>query len=262
MTKCAKLIDRDIISVRGEDHIEFLQNLITCNLDDVNTYGALLTPQGKIIFDFYLKCEKTRVLIDVRKELKDELVKHLGFYKLRAKVEIEDENELNVFAIWDEEKLFERKYENNLETNAELNEWHKWRISLGIPELGSDYKTKELFPHFAMMDQLENGGIDFDKGCYVGQEVVSRMQHRSNARQRFIIVQGENELPDMGCELIGEDEKKIGTMGGHINDTGLALLYMERAGKLLDRESKTINTKQGIMKCTLPDYVNFGWDTK
>ena len=270
MKFCTKLTDRKCIKIIGGDATQFLQNIITCDIEIPETFGALLTPQGKIIFEFYVKTEKNGYLIDVNAGMKDELVKHLGFYKLRAEVEIIEDDNINVFVLWGENEngtdpripqLGKRIYANNIdeeqnaELNAELEDWHKWRTSLGVPELNVDYKTKELFPHFAMMDQFKNGGVEFSKGCYVGQEVVARMQHKSNARQRFVIVEGENGLPKMNEEIISGKGKKIGVMGESYNNIGLALVYMERIYKILDKD--TIMTQNGILKCSLPKYVNF-----
>jgi folate-binding protein YgfZ len=99
------------------------------------------------------------------------------------------------------------------------------RIGLGIPECGKDYVPGEVFPHEAMLDRLN--GVSFAKGCYVGQEIVSRMEHRGTARSRFLMVSGSGPLPPRGTE-IATDETPIGTMGSSVGERGLALVRLDR----------------------------------
>lgn len=277
MVFCTKLTDRSLIMITGSDSFEFLQNLITCNLNELQqnemTFGALLTPQGKVLFDFHVKRIKNNYLLDVSSQSRGDLIRHLDIYKLRSNVKISEENELDIFATWNPQEkatkapdsrlsaLGSRQYarDEEVESTAKLNDWHSFRISLGIPELNIDYGSQELFPHYAMMDQFETGGIDFTKGCYVGQEVVSRMEHRSTARQRFVIVKSETGFPDKGTEIMSIEGKKIGIMGGHVEKNGLALLHLERMKKCISDETNTIETQQEALKCIFPSYVKFDW---
>lgn len=259
MRLCAKLIDRELLRIDGEEAEEFLQNIVTCDVKQNRTFGAMLTPQGKILFEFYLIKDKDGYIVDIAKELKDEFVTQMGLYKLRAKVEIKEEKEKNVFVMWGDAEINDarvpelgtRIYENEIEENAEAEQWHEWRTELGVPELGKDYKSGELYPHFVWMDKFKNGGVAFDKGCYVGQEVVSRMEHRGNVKQRFMIIENEKgELPKLGEEIKNVEGKKIGVMGGGNDNLGLALIYVDR-----------IKENIGGIKLKLPDYIGNRNDT-
>ena len=109
---------------------------------------------------------------------------------------------------------------------ASEDEYHARRIALGVPEGGRDYSFGDAFPHEAMFDQLN--GVDFKKGCFVGQEVVSRMEHRGTARKRIVGVEGEGPLPTPGTEIIA-GSTPIGTLGSVAGSSGLALLRLDRA---------------------------------
>ncbi|MDG2571166.1 hypothetical protein P7L87_26795, partial [Vibrio parahaemolyticus] len=207
------LADRGVVRVSGEDAKSFLDNLITCDLDRVSPHaarlGALLTPQGKILFDFLVFQAPAEIggayYLDVLKVFAPDLAKRLGFYKLRAKVAVEVLSEsLAVVAGWDaprpddeagfvveDPRLPELGWRAIVATQdaAEFGRdppdtYLAHRIALGVPVGGRDFLFGEAFPHEALMDQLH--GDDFDKGCYVGQEVVSRMQHRGSARTRIV----------------------------------------------------------------------------
>ena len=109
---------------------------------------------------------------------------------------------------------------------ASEDEYHARRIALGVPEGGRDYIFGDAFPHEAMFDQLN--GVDFKKGCFVGQEVVSRMEHRGTARKRIVGVEGEGQLPLSGTEIMA-GSMPIGTLGSVAGSSGLALLRLDRA---------------------------------
>jgi folate-binding protein YgfZ len=207
------LADRGVVRVSGEDAKAFLDGLVTCDLDRVSPaqprFGALLTPQGKILFDFILFQAPPDIgggyYLDALKVHAPDLAKRLGFYKLRAKVAIENLSDtLAVVAGWDtpgpaeeaglvagDPRLADLGWRavvaaaDAAEFAADPAEaYHARRIALGVPEGGRDFLFGDAFPHEALMDQLQ--GVDFDKGCYVGQEVVSRMQHRGTARTRIV----------------------------------------------------------------------------
>ena len=116
-------------------------------------------------------------------------------------------------------------------TVATEDEYHNRRIDLGVPEGGRDYAFGDAFPHEAMFDQLN--GVDFNKGCFVGQEVVSRMEHRGTARTRTVRVIVDQSVPEPGTSVMAGD-KTIGTMGSAANGRGLALLRIDRAIDALD----------------------------
>ena len=257
--QAALLPDRGVVKVAGEDARRFLQGLVTADMDKVAPhaarYAALLTPQGKIIADFIVAEAPPEdgggFFLDVAKALVPTLVEKLNFYKLRAKVVAEDLCEvLGVMAAWGGARTTEyglcyadpRLPALGLRimlpphlaadaakelgaTQVQPDQYEARRISLGIPRGGMDFIYGDTFPHEADMDQL--GGVDFDKGCYVGQEVVSRIEHRASARSRVVPVTFENFGPAAGLPVTA-GEKSIGTSGSATHGRGLALLRLDR----------------------------------
>ncbi len=230
----AHLVDRGVVRVSGLDAKAFLDNLVTCDLEKVTPetarLGALLTPQGKILFDFILFEAPADMgggyYLDVLTVHAAELVKRLGFYKLRAKVAIEDfSGSLAVIAGWDSPKPADETGLVSTDPRLAALGWraivaaddvpefatgtaaayHARRIGLGVPEGGRDFLFGDAFPHEALMDQLY--GVDFDKGCYVGQEVVSRMEHRGTARTRIVPAIYEGGFAaDIGVEILAGEK--------------------------------------------------------
>ncbi|TVR08485.1 MAG: folate-binding protein [Salinarimonadaceae bacterium] len=257
----AHLEDRGVIKVSGEAAKGFLDGLVTCDLDrvapDAARHGALLSPQGKILFDFIVFAAPDDIgggyFLDCPAAFRADLAKRLGFYRLRAKVAIEDRTEeLAVLAGWDApappaevglasadprlpalgwRALVARVDVAGL-VDADEGAYHARRIALGVPEGGKDYVYGSAFPHEALMDKL--GGVDFDKGCYVGQEVVSRMQHRGTARTRILpVTYGEGPLPETGADVTA-GERVIGAAGSAANGRGLVMVRIDRAQDALD----------------------------
>jgi folate-binding protein YgfZ len=254
MSQCnaALLSDRAVVRVSGPAASSFLQGLITNDIDKAKPAGAihagLLTPQGKILFDFFVVPAGEGFLLEIAKAKAAELVQRLGFYRLRAEVEIAEDPVFAVAAAWGEPArlpdgalayadprlpaLGERillpagtSLGNLGCTQAGEDEYHAHRIALGVPEGGRDYAFGDAFPHEAMFDQL--AGVDFNKGCFVGQEVVSRMEHRGTARKRIVGVEGEGPLPS-GTDITAGGAS-IGTLGSVSGSSGLALLRLDRA---------------------------------
>jgi tRNA-modifying protein YgfZ len=263
--KAAYLPDRGVVKVTGEDARNFLNNLITTDIallePGAGRFGALLTPQGKITIDFLI----TEVpaghgggfLIDAPRALAQGLADKLGFYKLRAKVAVENiSDHIGVLAAWDGEPAMKPDLafadprqaalgwrilvpEDLAQKTADLigadlvdaEAYEAHRIALGIPRGGLDFMYSDAFPHETNMDRLH--GVDFDKGCYVGQEVVSRMQHRGTARTRIVRVTLEDFSPETGVTVLGGD-KQVGTMGSTAGGLGLALVRIDRVADVLD----------------------------
>ncbi|MGD9866839.1 MAG: folate-binding protein YgfZ [Hyphomicrobiales bacterium] len=250
--KIAELTDRSVLSMRGADAHKFLQGLVTSDVDRAKdgkaVHAALLAPQGKILFDFFVVGHGDGYLLDCPQALAADLARRLTFYKLRAKVEIADMSESHrVFALWDGEaktpdgatifadpRLAEMGQRLIAPPGAEAScgcdiaseaDYHARRIALGVPEGGKDFAYGDTFPHEADYDQL--GGVDFSKGCYVGQEVVSRMQHRGTARKRVVPVTAAAPVP-AGADVLAGDFP-IGKIGSTAGNAALALLRLDRA---------------------------------
>jgi folate-binding protein YgfZ len=280
----AHLQDRGVVRVSGEDAKSFLDNLVTCDLDKVTPkearLGALLTPQGKILFDFIVVEAPPEVgggyFLDLARGFAGDLAKRLTFYKLRAKVMVEDRSEaLAVVAGWgdaprpDEEvgvivqdprlpalgwRAVVAAVDAGGLSGAPADAYHAHRIALGVPEGGKDFLFGDAFPHEALMDQLH--GVDFDKGCYVGQEVVSRMQHRGTARTRVVpavYVEGFVAEPGVEVEAAG---KLIGTTGTGANGRGLLMIRLDRAEDAL-KAGEPIKAGGMPVRLDKPDWVSF-----
>lgn len=283
--KSAFLPDRGVIKVAGEDARNFLNGLVTTDLDKLNPglgrFGALLTPQGKIIVDFLITEAPAGhgggFLIDCPKALADGLATKLKFYKLRAKVTVDNlSNDLGVLAAWDGQLAAQPDLAFADPRNAELGtrilvpedlkqklsdligaelvdaaDYEAHRIALGVPRGGLDFMYSDAFPHETNMDRL--AGVDFDKGCYVGQEVVSRMQHRGTARTRSVKVLLEDSSPEAGVSVMAGD-KSVGTMGSSAQGKGIALVRIDRVADALDAGQPL--TAGGLaLKLAEPDVV-------
>jgi tRNA-modifying protein YgfZ len=263
--KAAFLSDRGVIKVGGEDARDFLNGLITTDValvrPGVGRFGALLTPQGKIIADFLITEAPAGhgggFLLDVPRPLAQALSDKLGFYKLRAKVTVENlSDSLGVLAAWDGEPAMKpdlafadprsEKLGWRILVPEELKQkvadlvgadlvdseaYEAHRIVNGTPRGGLDFMYGDAFPHETNMDRLH--GVDFDKGCYVGQEVVSRMQHRGTARTRTVRITLEDFSPEPGTVILAGD-KPVGTMGSTAGGHGLALIRTDRVTDALD----------------------------
>src|SRR3954464_2726019 len=263
--KAAFLSDRGVIKVGGEDARNFLNGLVTTDITllqpGLGRFGALLTPQGKITIDFLITEAPAGhgggFLIDVPLPLAQSLADKLGFYKLRAKVTVQNISErIGVLAVWDGEPAVKPDLafadprhealgwrilapEDLSQKVAELigadlvesEAYEAHRIATGVPRGGLDFMYSDAFPHEANMDRLH--GVDFDKGCYVGQEVVSRMQHRGPARTGIVRVTLEDFSPEAGIPVLAGD-KPVGTMGSTGGGKGLALLRTDRVADALD----------------------------
>ncbi len=240
----AVLADRAVLAVTGEDAETFLQNLVTSDVDALDAGevrpSALLTPQGKILFDFLLGRTGNGFRIDVAAEARGDLAKRLTLYKLRAKVSIAPEN-VPIVAVWDEtdappDALPDRRFPDatvyrlyglapaGLEA-APPERFVALRIANGVAEAERDFPASDVFPHDVLLDQ--NGGVSFRKGCYVGQEVVSRMQHRGTARRRLMLAATDNGHLTPGSD-IRAGGKSIGTVLSATDARGLALIRIDR----------------------------------
>jgi folate-binding protein YgfZ len=255
-------------------------------------FCALLTPQGKIIADFIVaEAEASQsggndggFFLDVPCALRATLLEKLNLYKLRAKVLIEDLSDtLGVLAVWDGQNTTQtrstkyglsyadprlpalgqrvmvpphRAAEAAAELGARLvdaNDYEAHRIALGIPRGGADFAYGDAFPHETDMDQL--AGIDFEKGCYVGQEVVSRMQHRGTARTRAVPVRYDGADPEAGATVAAGD-RPVGTMGSASGGHGVALLRLDRVDEALS-EGNTISVGAVAIHLVKPDWARF-----
>lgn len=245
------LADRHFIRLTGPDHRSFLNNLVTADLDSIAPgcagVAALLTPQGKILFEFLVYLQPDEILLEISATESQALQRRLSMYKLRAAVTITVEEKPGVTVFWDDAAP-EGSFQDLRFKAAGHDVWRiagnhggdgltaydELRITHGIAEAGRDYALQDAFPHDVLLDL--NGGVSFKKGCYVGQEVVSRMHHRKTARRRVVIVTAETPLPASGTELRA-NERPLGTLGTVKGRTGLAIVRIDRVGEALENGS-------------------------
>jgi hypothetical protein len=292
--KAALLPDRGVVKVAGDGARSFLHGLVTADILELTPgtarFCALLTPQGKIIADFIVAEAPAKdgggFFLDVQRALCATLVAKLNIYKLRAKVIVEDLSAvLGVLAAWDGSgatkggttKLGLSHADPRLPalglrvmlpphlaalaaaelgaTLVEAGQYEAHRIALGVPQGGADFSYGDAFPHETDMDQL--GGVDFTKGCYVGQEVVSRMEHRGTARSRAVPVRYDGTAPAPGAAVTAGD-RQVGTMGSAAAGRALALLRLDRVAEAMARNEPLIGGGVPI-HLVKPDWARFAF---
>jgi len=198
-----------MLSLTGPDTVTLLERLVTCRVDDMTTGdqrpGALLTPQGKIIADFHLTRTEHGCDLQTHSEIAPSLEKRLKLFRLRADVEIASAT---------------------LETVTETD--HTARISAGLPVYGEDFTTADVFPTDVNLDM--RGGIDYKKGCFVGQEVVSRMKRRGKIRKRSVTLSGESLKAG---EPVMAGGKRLGFITSTTKTNALAILRIDHLASAL-----------------------------
>jgi tRNA-modifying protein YgfZ len=302
--RIAPLPDRGVVRVTGADAEKLLQGIVSNDMERLGSqpaiHTALLTPQGKILFDFFVVRTGDGFLLEVARDKAADLAKRLALYRLRAKVAIADESESwRVFAVWgdlpkelpwNDDVVDDRKrvgvpppdigmlcrYEDprlaelgerwilpknsvaqarlqltNV-TEVPLEDYHAHRIALGVPEGGKDYVLGDTFPHEADLDQLN--GVSFSKGCFVGQEVVSRMQNRASVRKRVVSIEGEAPLAP-GAE-IKTGAASIGTVGSVAGRLALALIRLDRAAEA-KAKGQALTADGVAVTLRKPDWATF-----
>ena len=287
--KAALLPDRGVLKVVGADARNFLHGLVTADILGLAPgsarFCALLTPQGKIVADFIVTEAPAKdgggFFLDVPRAVSAALVGKFNLYKLRAKVLIEDLSEvLGVLAVWDGGGIPKQglTYADPrlptlgvrailpphlaqaaaAELGAEFvdaSQYETHRIALGVPQGGIDFSYGDAFPHESDMDQL--GGVDFKKGCYIGQEVVSRMEHRGTARTRAVPVRYDGAAPQAGAAVTAGD-RQIGTIGSAADGRAVALLRLDRVSDAMSR-GEELSADGVAIHVIKPDWARFAF---
>lgn len=243
----AFLADRRLIRVSGTGAEEFLNNLITADIENLPAgearAAALLTPQGKILFDFLIWRDGGDYLIETGAAEQDALLRRLTMYKLRAPVDLKVETVEGVSVFWTETApvagIRDSRFAKagidlfrlpGASASGDVAAYDALRVDHGIAESGRDYALQDAFPHDVLMDV--NDGVSFRKGCFVGQEVVSRMKHRGTARRRVVTVSAGGALPASGTEITA-DGKPVGTLGTVCGNRALAIVRIDRIADAL-----------------------------
>ena len=290
MTKIVALVDRGLVRVAGPEAAEFLQNLVTNDVTRAGegkaVFAALLTPQGKINYEFFIVRQEDCFLLETGRGCVDELVKRLRLYKMRADVSIEDlsdghmmfwldeapAHDEDAVAVYPDPRFDALGYRVIVAIeqtdgfcarfeSSDVDHYHAARVAYSVPEGGYDYAFGDTFPHEAGYDLLD--GVDFKKGCYVGQEVVSRMQHRGTARKRIVSVMPlaeANGLPEPGAEIRTETSF-IGPLGSTFGGRGIALVRLDRAAKAMANGDE-MKAETVAVKLTAPPWASYDLSVK
>jgi tRNA-modifying protein YgfZ len=248
----AFLDDRTVLAISGPEARDFLQGLVTNDVagglaPGTGLYTALLSPQGKILFDFLLTEGDGALLLDVSRDRSDALLKKLRLYKLRAKVEIEARDQLGVYvnltghpdnravpyadrAVSFADPRLAALGIRSIGARAEMpanlrgpHFYHQRRLALGVPE-AEDFGSERIFALDGGLAELN--GVSFTKGCYIGQELTSRMKHRATSRKRILTVTADAALPASGPVAKGGAE--IGELVSTHGNTAFALIRLDR----------------------------------
>ncbi|MFN7164906.1 MAG: YgfZ/GcvT domain-containing protein [Hyphomonas sp.] len=233
-----RLANRSILVLTGPDTLALLERTVTHTVADwaagTARFGALLTPQGKVIADYIAHRTDEGVRIDVHAEAADDLMKRLKMFRLRSAVEItRDEglvSAIDVNGVADPRAgtLPHRSVVAAGEAAAPLPRWDALAIAAGVPEWGRDYRAAEVFPTDINMDLMN--GVDYRKGCFVGQEVASRMKRKALIRKRTVRVRGPGLAA--GAE-VRAGESLLGTVTSAAEQDGLALIRTDRFAKAI-----------------------------
>lgn len=262
-TLIAALPSRAVITVGGPDARTFLNGLLTQEVEtlaaDKMRFSGLLTPQGRLLYDLFVAAVGDRLLLDVAAEHRDAILARLALYRLRAKVELAasgsavlakfpahaDEREEGWFADPRLPTLGWRAYGLGVATTATEDDYDAHRLALGVPG-PADWGTDKTYPIEANFDLLN--GIDFKKGCFVGQETTSRMKRRGTVKTRMLPIVFDGPPPAFGTEVLA-GELRAGEMLSGRDGRAMALLRLDRL------EGASLTADGQAVRVDWPDWV-------
>ena len=241
MTICiARLDSRALIRVTGPDARPFLHTLLTQDVETLTDgtlrFGAMLSPPGRLLFDLFIAGQDGGVTLDVAADRHDTLLQRLGMYRLRAQITIEPDD-VPVFAAWGGDLpegfaadprapgLGGRRYGGVPATNATEADYQAHRLAVGVPDPAADAPSDKTYPIEASFDLLN--GIDFRKGCFVGQETTSRMKRRGNIKNRMLPIAFDGVAPAFGSEVLNGELRAGEVLSGR-EGGAMALLRLDR----------------------------------
>ncbi len=255
MTKIARLESRALIRVSGPDARPFLHNLLTQDVEGLGEaelrYGALLSAPGRLLFELFVWAEAGAVVLDVLAARREALIQRLSMYRLRARVEITGDSR-PVLAGWPERpppgfqpdpRLAGLGWRGLGEGGSTADEatWRAHELDNGVPG-ADDMAWDKDYPIEANLDLLN--GIDFAKGCFIGQETTSRMKRRGAIRNRMMPVSLDGPPPAFGSEVLLDGDRRAGEMRGGLDGLGMALLRLDRLNGGLTVEGRPIRSRQ------------------
>lgn len=247
MTRIAALPGRGVVSVAGEDRVDFLQGLVSNDVSAVApghaVWAALLTPQGKWLADFFVLADDHRLLLDIERQQMDMIVQRLLRFRLRAKVAIAAEPELHVYVAWGgvpedalaaasvmapDPRLPEAGWRivtaDPLPATAFDADYDRHRLSLGLPDGSRDLEPEKTVLLEAGFDELS--GVSWTKGCYMGQELTARTKYRGLLKRRLVPVCIEGTAPEPGTPVL-RGGQEVGTMRSSRGQEGMAVLRLD-----------------------------------
>ncbi|KQT49654.1 hypothetical protein ASG47_04885 [Devosia sp. Leaf420] len=257
--------DRAVFRFSGPDAHRLINDVVTGEIPtegDKAAAWALLSPQGKILAEGLAGFAEDALWLDVHTSVADDFLKRMKMYRLRAKVDIDDLRETHRVGFAAEPAHLAHQdrrgpvslgyriiapVEATIDWSTDDTAYHTARIANGILHQGNDFPANEAFAHDIGLDILD--GIDFAKGCYVGQEVVSRMKHRGTARRRPVIVSGVDAPPDTPVIAGGRD---AGTIGQVVDGKAVAILRLDR---ITDPSAATVEGK--TVELSLPAWATY-----
>lgn len=234
----ARLSSRALISITGDDARPFLHTLLTQDVETLTDgelrFGALLSPPGRLLFDLFLLGQADGVLLDVATERRDALIQRLSMYKLRARVEVAADDR-PVFAAWPDAPagfipdprtpLMGGRLYGEAIPDASEADYDAHRLSVGLPDPAADAPQDKTYLIEADFDLLN--GIDFHKGCFVGQETTSRMKRRGAIKNRMLPLDFDGPAPAFGAEVL-KGELRAGEVLSGRDGSVMALLRVDR----------------------------------
>ncbi|WP_421731438.1 YgfZ/GcvT domain-containing protein [Brevundimonas sp.] len=251
MTHVARLDSRALIRISGPDAKPFLNNLLTQDVETLTDgalrFAALLSPPGRLLFDLFVFGEGEAVLLDVAADRREALAQRLSMYKLRAQVEVALDDRA-VFASWPEVAegftsdprtplLGGRRYGGDATAAASEADYDTHRLSVGVPDSARDAPADKTYPIEANFDLLN--GIDFHKGCFVGQETTSRMKRRGAIKNRMLPLALDGAAPAVGAEVLNGERRAGEVMTGG-DGAAIALLRLDRLDGDLTVEGRPV----------------------
>ena len=250
----ARLDSRALIRVAGPDARPFLHNLLTQDVETLAPgalrFGALLSPPGRLLFDLFLWGQDGAVVLDVAAERREALMQRLAMYRLRAEVTVEA-LDAPVFAAWGSDVegfvadprvagLGGRRF-GPAEANTDEAAYQAHRLSVGVPDPAADAPMDTTYPIEANFDLLN--GVDFHKGCFIGQETTSRMWRRGAIKNRMLPITFDGPVPAFGAEVLN-GELRAGEVRSGRDGAAMALLRLDRIDGVLTVEGRVVEVNR------------------
>ena len=254
--RIARLESRALIRVSGPDARSFLHTLLTQDVETLAPgelrFGALLSPPGRLMFDLFLWGEEDAVVLDVNADRRDALLQRLAMYKLRARVMVEPDDR-TVLAAWGgglpdgfaadprAPGLGGRACGAVAAAEATEDDWQAHRLSVGVPDPAADAPSDKTYPIEANFDLLN--GIDFQKGCFVGQETTSRMKRRGSIKNRMLPITFAGPPPPFGAEVLNGELRAGEVLSGR-DGAAMASLRLDRIDGDLTVDGRAVTVRR------------------